>query len=77
MKFYTCPVQIEQVADFWKAYVPELLDEGASCSGQTPDEAVRNLRVVMQRVLIRLKDEGKKPPASVKLSKKPVLAVHV
>jgi predicted RNase H-like HicB family nuclease len=63
MKTYTFKVIVEPDEDAqgnpaWHAYCPALVDIGASTSGRTKDEALRNINDVIHMIVQELIEEG-------------------
>ena len=77
MKSYLFPVVVEQDADVWRAYVPELESRGASTWGNTKDEAIKNIQEVTQMVIETLLEDGEALPSTVTVSDQPMMAVTV
>jgi len=77
MKSYVFSVVLERDEDVWRAYVPELEQQGASSWGKTKEEALRNIQDVTQMVIESLLEDGERLPAGVTVSDQPVVAVTV
>ena len=77
MKSYVFPVVIEQDEDRWRAYIPELEEQGAATWGYTREEASRNIQEVAQMVLEEMLENNESLPPSVTVSDSPVVAVNV
>ncbi len=63
MKSYVYPLVVEPDDDKWCAYVPALLEKGASTWGETREEAIKNIHEVLQLVLESLVEHGEPIPA--------------
>lgn len=74
---YTFRIVVEPDEDRWRAYCPELEAQGASTWGYTREEAIGNIREVMEMVVAELVEDGKPVPASVQVSEEPLVAVTV
>jgi predicted RNase H-like HicB family nuclease len=77
MKSYVFRVVLEQDADVWRAYVPELEAKGAASWGSSKDEALKNIQEVTQMVIEDLLEMGETLPAGVAVAEHPVVAVTV
>ncbi len=77
VKSYLFPVVVEQDADVWRAYVPELEGRGAATWGSTKDEAIKNIQEVTQMVIETLLEDGEALPSTVTVSDQPMMAVTV
>lgn len=77
MKSYVFSVVLERDEDVWRAYVPELEQQGAASWGKTKEEALRNIQDVTQMVMESLLEDGERLPAGVTVSDHPVVAVTV
>jgi predicted RNase H-like HicB family nuclease len=75
MKSYVFTVKVEPDAEAWRAYVPELESKGAATWGKTRQEALANMREVLQMVLEDLLEEGEALPAGVTVTDEAVVAV--
>ena len=75
MKSYVFPVKLEPDEDAWRAYVPALESKGAATWGETREEALKNMREVLQMVLEDLLEEGAALPAGVTVVDEAVVAV--
>ena len=58
MKTYTFNVVVEADEDRWHAYCPALVDQGAATWGNTEQEALKNIREVVQMVVESLTEHG-------------------
>jgi len=65
MKTYTFNVVVEPDEDRWHAYCPALIHQGAATWGYTEQEALKNIREVVQMVIESLTEHG--PPVQVEL----------
>ena len=74
---YTFRIVVEPDEDRWRAYCPELEAQGAATWGYTREEAIDNIREVMEMVVAELVEEGKPVPATVQVSEEPLVAVTV
>jgi predicted RNase H-like HicB family nuclease len=74
---YTFRIVVESDEDRWRAYCPELEAQGAATWGYSRDEALQNIREVMEMVVAELVEEGKPVPASIQVSEEPLVAVTV
>ena len=74
---YTFRIVVEPDEDRWRTYCPELEAQGAATWGDTRDEALQNIREVMEMVVEELVEEGKPVPASIQISEEPLVAVTV
>ena len=52
----------------WRAYVPALEEKGAATWGYTKEEALKNIREVLQMVLEEMIEEGEPIPAEALVS---------
>lgn len=77
MKTYIFPVVLEPAEDAWHAYVPDLEHLGAATWGKTEDEALTNIREVVQMVIEEMIEDGQPLPPSVTVSDNPAVAVTV
>jgi predicted RNase H-like HicB family nuclease len=77
VKSYLFPVVVEQDADAWRAYVPELEARGAATWGNTKDEAIKNIQEATQMVIETLLEDGEALPSIVTVSDQPMVAVTV
>ena len=76
MKTYSFKVVVEPDEDAegnpaWHAYCPTLESIGATVSGRTPEEALRNINEVVHMIVQEFVEEGKPLPEG------PTESVHV
>lgn len=62
MKTYVFKVVIEPDEDRWFAYCPALEKEGAATWGYTREEALRNIKEVVEMIVEELIEDGKTIP---------------
>ena len=77
MKSYIFPVALEHDEDVWRAYVPDLEENGAATWGHTKEEALRNIQEVARMVIEVLLEDGEPLPPSVTVTDQPTIAVSV
>ena len=77
MTTYTFKIVVEPDEDRWRAYCPMLEAQGAATWGYTRDEALRNIREVLEMIVAELVEEGKPVPVGVAVSEEPLVAVTV
>jgi predicted RNase H-like HicB family nuclease len=81
MKTYTFHVVIEPDEDRWHAYCPVLIRQGAATWGQTEQEALKNIREVVQMVVESLIEHGQPipdaPADQVQVTVEPRVAVTI
>ena len=58
MKTHTFNVVVEPDEDRWHAYCPALLHQGAATWGSTEQEALKNIREVVQLVIESLTEHS-------------------
>lgn len=75
MTTYTFKVVVEPDEDRWRAYCPELEQLGAATWGYSREDALQNIREVLEMVTAELIEEGKPVPASAAVSEEPLVAV--
>ena len=75
MTTYTFKVVVESDEDRWRAYQPALEAQGAATWGYTREEALQNIREVLEMIVAELVEEGKPVPAHVAVSEEPLVAV--
>ena len=73
----TFRIVVEPDEDRWRAYCPELKAQGAATWGYTKEEALQNIREVLEMVVAELVEEGKPVPAAIEKSEEPLVAVTV
>ena len=74
---YMFRVVLEPDEDRWRAYSPALEAQGASTWGHTREEALQNIREVLEMIAAELVEEGKQVPSDVAPSDAPLVAVTV
>jgi predicted RNase H-like HicB family nuclease len=62
MTTYTFKIVVEPDEDRWRAYQPELEAQGAATWGYTRDEALQNIREVLEMIVAELVEDGKPVP---------------
>jgi len=62
MKTYVFRVVVEPDDDRWRAYCPALEEKGASTWGKTQEEALKNIREIVQMVVEELLKDGEPLP---------------
>ncbi len=77
MTTYTFHIVVEPDEDRWRAYCPALETQGASTWGYTREEALHNIREVIEMIVGELAEEGKPVPADAGVSEEPLVAVTV
>ena len=77
MTTYTFRIVVEPDEDRWCAYAPAREEEGASTWSYTREEALANIREVLEMIVGELAEEGKSVPADVAVSEEPLVAVTV
>ena len=77
MTTYTFKVVVEPDEDRWRAYCPPLEAQGAATWGYTHEEALRNIREVLEMIVAELVEEGEPVPASAAVSEEPFVAITV
>ena len=77
MTTYMFRVVVEPDEDRWRAYNPALEAQGASTWGHTREEALQNIREVLEMIAAELVEEGKQVPSDVAPSDAPLVAVTV
>ena len=81
MKTYVFRVVVEPDEDRWFAYCPVLEDKGGATWGYTREEALKNIKEVVEMIIESLVEHGEpvpeKPEAEVKISPEPLVAVTV
>jgi predicted RNase H-like HicB family nuclease len=68
---------VEPDEDRWRAYSPALEARGASTWGNTREEALRNIREVLEMIAAELAEEAKPIPTDIPASEEPLVAVTV
>ncbi len=74
---YTFKIVVEPDEDRWRAYSPALEAQGASTWGHTREEALKNIREVLEMIAAELAEEGKPIPSDIPVSEEPLVAVTV
>ena len=74
---YTFRIVVDPDEDRWRAHAPALEAEGASTWGYTREEALANIREVLEMIVGELAEEGRSVPADVAVSEEPLVAVTV
>ena len=81
MKTYNFKIVVEPDGDRWHAYCPALVGQGGATWGHTQQEALTNIREVVQMVVESLMEHGEalpaEPPDQVQVSAEPQVAVIV
>ena len=80
MKTYTFRVVVEPDEDRWFAHVPLLSEQGAATWGSTQEEALNNIREVLQMTLESMMEHGEQiptEPGEVQVSIEPRVSVTV
>lgn len=72
---YTFKIVIEPDENRWRAYSPALEAQGASTWGNTREEALQNIREVLEMIAAELAEEGKPIPTDIPVSEEPLVAV--
>jgi len=81
MKTYVFRVVLEPDEGRWFAYCPVLEGKGGATWGYTREEALRNIREVIEMTIQGLVEHGEpipeEPEAEVRISSEPLVAVTV
>lgn len=80
MKTYVFRVVVEPDGDRWFAYCPVLEDKGGATWGYTKEEALKNIREVVQMTVESMIEHGEKipeTPEEVQIFSEPKVAVTV
>lgn len=77
MTTYTFHVVVEPDGDAWHAYCPALVRQGGATWGQTREEALANIREVVELVVADLIETGGHLPDEVQISQEPLVSVTV
>jgi predicted RNase H-like HicB family nuclease len=77
MTTYTFRVVVEPDGDAWHAYCPSLVRQGGATWGETREEALANIREVVELVVADLIETGKHLPKEVQVSEQPLVSVTV
>ncbi|MFW6105675.1 MAG: type II toxin-antitoxin system HicB family antitoxin [Chloroflexota bacterium] len=81
MKTYTFRVVVEPDEDRWFAYCPVLENKGGATWGYTKEEALKNIREVVEMTVESMIENGEsipeEPETEVKVSSEPLVAITV
>jgi predicted RNase H-like HicB family nuclease len=77
MTTYTFRIEVESDEDAWHAYCPALVQYGGATWGETREEALENIRQVIEMVVADLLDAGEPLPDDVRVSSDPLVSVTV
>lgn len=81
MKTYSFKVVVEPDGERWHAYCPALVQQGGATWGYTKEEALKNIREVVQMVVESLIEHGEpvpeEPRDQVQVFAEPQVAVIV
>ncbi|MCI0439566.1 MAG: type II toxin-antitoxin system HicB family antitoxin [Chloroflexi bacterium] len=81
MKTYVFRIVVEPDEDRWIAYCPVLKDRGGASWGYTQDEALKNIREVVQMTIDSMLEHGESipedPETEVQIFEEPQVAVTV
>jgi len=81
MKTYIFKVAVEPDEDRWFAYCPALEEKGGATWGYTKEEALKNIKEVVEMTVQSMIEDGEPIPAEpeteVKISSEPLVAVTV
>jgi predicted RNase H-like HicB family nuclease len=81
MKTYTFRVVVEPDEDRWFAYCPVLEHKGGATWGYTKEEALKNIREVVEMTIESMIEHGEpipeEPETEVKVSSEPLVAITV
>lgn len=77
MTTYTFKIVVEPDEDRWRAYHPGLEAQGAATWGYTREEALQNIREVLEMIVAEMAEEGEPLPANVAASEEPLVTVTV
>jgi len=78
MKTYTFRVVVEPDEDRWYAYCPALEDKVGATWGYTREEALRNIREVVEMTIESMIEDGEPiPKKGVNVYSEPLVAVTV
>lgn len=77
MATYTFRVVVEPDEDVWHAYCPALVRQGGATWGTTQEEALANLRSVVEMVVADLLEAGERLPEEAQVSREPLVSVTV
>jgi len=71
---YTFRIVVEPDEDRWRAYAPALEAQGASTWGYSREEALANIREVLEMIVGELAEEGRSVPADAAVSEELLVA---
>ena len=74
---YTFKVVIEPDEERWRAFVPSLEHLGAATWGYSREEALQNIREVLEMVVAELVEAGKALPGEVQVSEEPLISITI
>lgn len=77
MKTYLFKIIVEPDEDRWVAYSPLLKDKGGAAWGYTKEEALKNIREIIEITLESMLEKGEKIPEEIKVFSEPMVAVNV
>ena len=77
MTTYTFRVEVEPDEDAWHAYCPALVKYGGATWGETREDAMKNIRQVIEMVVADLLENGEHLPKDVRVSNEPLVSVTV
>lgn len=81
MKTYVFRVVVEPDEDRWVAYCPTLKDRGAATWGNTQEDALENIRQVLQMTVESMVEHGEAipedPASEVQVFAEPRVAVNI
>ncbi len=81
MKSYVFRVVVEPDEDRWVAYCPLLEEKGGATWGYTREEALKNIREVLEMTIESIVEHGEpvpeEPGEEVRVSSEPRVAVNV
>jgi len=77
MRTYVLKVVVEPDEDRWHAYCPALEDKGGATWGYTKEEALKNIREVVEMIIEELiEDREPIPEKEVHIFSEPMVAVY-
>ena len=77
MKTYILKIVLEPDEDRWFVCCPILEEKGAATWGYTPEEALKNIREVIEMTIQSMIEHGEPIPEDVEVSSEPLVAVTV
>lgn len=77
MTTYTFRIEVEPDEDAWHAYCPALVKYGGATWGETREDALQNIRQVIEMVVADLLEAGEHLPEDVWVSSEPLVSVTV